>query len=207
MGAIRHRTKPIWIGCLAVTVALGLVHQHILTGVASFMTIRDPLEKADLILPLYHEGHTVPFSAADLYHRGYADRVALERTRPSRLERLGLLPPPHEVWRKVLEAEGVPAEAIVTIGSPVEDRRKRERPLATFLRSRGKSRVIVVASAPWSRLSRNDLLRGLAGSSVEVRMYPVRPREFDESTWWRSRHGLVTYFDVYYLWLVRFLRD
>lgn len=204
---IRHRRKLIWIGALAVALALGLLHAQILTGLAAFMTIRDPLERADLILPLYHEGHTIPFAAAELYHRGYADRVAVRRTRPSRLETLGLLPPPHEVWRKVLEAEGVPPEAIITIGSQIENKGELARAVAAVLGSRGKIRVIVVASAPLSRLSRRELRRGLAGSPIELRMYPVRPREFDERTWWRSRQGWITYFDVYYLWLLRFLRD
>jgi hypothetical protein len=79
--------------------------------------------------------------------------------------------------------------------------------MAPLLRSRRKIRVIVVASAPWSRLSRDDLRRDLAGSPIELLIYPVPPREFDEHTWWRSRHGLVTYFDAYYLWLVRLLRN
>lgn len=172
------------------------------------MTIRDPLERADLILPLYHEPDTIPFAAADLYHRGYADRVAIRRTRPGRLEVLGLLPPPHEVWRRMLEAEGVPPAAIVVIGSKLDNNNfELAQAMVPFLGSRRKIRVIVVASAPLSRLSRHDLRRALAGFPIELLIYPVPPREFDERTWWRSRKGWITYFDVYCLWLLRFLRD
>lgn len=204
---MRRFVKPLWIGGLILAVALGLLHAPILTGIATFMTIRDPLEPADLILPLYHDGDTVPFAAAELYRRGYADRVAVRRTRPTRLETMGLVPPPHEVWRAVLEAEGVPPEAIIMIGSQSGSEGELARAMTASLGSRKKIRVIVVATAPWSRLSRHDLRGSLVGSPIELRMYPVRPKDFDERTWWRSRKGWITYFDVYCLWLLRFLRD
>lgn len=201
---MRRVMKQVWIGGLVLALALGLLHAPILTGIALFMTIRDSLEPADLIVPLYQEGDTVPFAAAELYRRGYARQLALWRTRPTRLETLGLLPPPHEIWRRVLQREGVPPEAIVVIGSEIGNDERLSRALAASL-TRG--RVIVVASAPLSRLSRNDLRHGLAGAPIELRMYPVRPKEFDEGTWWRSRKGWLTYFDAYVLWLLRFLRD
>src|SRR5207237_5721342 len=111
--------------------------------------------------------------AAELYHRGYAGRVALGRTRPTQLEALGLVPPPHQVWRGVLEAAGVPPAVIITIGSQIENDVGLARAVVDFLGSRSKSRIIVVASAPWSRLRQSALRRGLDGSAVEMRMYLV----------------------------------
>ncbi len=184
---------------------LGLLHGPVLTGLASLMVIRDPLERADLILPL-GQGETILSAAAALHHRGYAGRVAVARTRPQRLELLGLLPPPHEISREVLMAEGVPPEAIITIGSQIRDDVELGRALAAFFENRAAGRVIVVVSAPFSRLTRHDLRRGLAGFPVEMRIYPVPPREFDERTWWRSRRGLLTHFDVLVLLTLRLLR-
>lgn len=201
------RRLGLLLAGLSVALLIGIFHNFILTSIASFMTIGDPIEKADLILPLYHERHTIPFAAASLYHRRYADRVVLIRTRPSRLESLSLVPAPHEVWRGALEAERVPPEAIITIGPHVENNLDLARAVVAFLGSHRKSRIIVVASAPLSRISRYDLRRWLAGSSIEVRMYPVSPREFDEKTWWRSRHGWITYFDAYFLLALRLVRD
>jgi hypothetical protein len=192
---------------LAIFAALVLFHHHILASFAFFMTVRDPLERADLILVLYHEGHTVPFAAAELYHLGYANHLAVVRSRPSRLERLGLLPPRHKVWRKVLEGEGIPPEAIITIGSNVRGSIETGHAMAVFTQTRGIKRVIVVASAPFSRISRNDLIRGLGRLKLDIRVYPVKARYFDERTWWQTKDGWVTYFDVYYLWLIRFLRN
>ena len=191
----------------AVALGIGVFHGQILTGLALFMTVRDPLDQADLILTLYHAGHTIPFAAAELYHQGYAKRVALLRTRPSRLEALGLIPSPHEVWRKVLEAQGVPREAIITIDSRIENSETGPEAVALILGHARKIRIIGVASAPLSRLSRDDLRHRLAGFPIEISIYPVRPRDFDEQTWWHRRNGWITYFDVYYLWLLRFLRE
>jgi len=187
-------------------VVLGAFHAQILTGVAAFMSVPDRLEPADVLLVLYHEGHTVPFAAAGLYRRRYASQLVLGRMQATRLEALGLLQPRHEVWRKVFEAEGVPPEAIALIGHRLEDDVDLGRALAVHLAQRAKTRVIVVASAQASRLSRDDLRRGLAGAPVELRMYPVALREFDEHTWWKHRRGWLTYFDAYYLWFVRLLR-
>jgi hypothetical protein len=192
----------LWVGGLLLALALALFHAKILAGVAHFMTIRDPLEKADLIVLLYHAGD-VPFAASALHRGGYAPRLALARTRPTRLEALGVLAPRHETWRRLLAAEGVPATAIVTVGSQIANEEQLGRALAAFL---GSGRVIVVASAPWSRLSLNALRRGLSGAPIDIRMYPVRPKKFDERSWWRSRHGWITYFDAYVLWLLRWLR-
>lgn len=207
IGHHRKIRKIVLISGLALAVTLGLLHRQILTGLAAFMTVRDPLQVADLILPLYQEGDTVPFAAADLYRRGYAERVAVVSTKPNRLEALSLIPPPHQVWRAVLEARGVPAVAIITIGSEIQNMRELAQALKTYLKNRRKTRVIVVASSPLSRISRYDLHRWLAGSSVEVRIYPVPPREFDEKTWWKSRHGWITYFDAYFLFALRLVRD
>lgn len=116
------------------------------------MTTRDPLEPSNLILPFYQDGSTVPFAAANLYCRGYASHLALARTRPSRLQELGLVPPSYQAWRGVLMAEKVPQEAIVESGSQIKNSRELGLARLAFLGNGRKSRVIVVASAPWSRL-------------------------------------------------------
>jgi hypothetical protein len=172
------------------------------------MTVRSPLERADFILPLYHDSDSVSASVADLYRQRLAPRVVLHRVEPDRLEKLGLVPPPHEVWRKLLEARGVPARAIETIGSGVENDVELGSAVAGLARGSGSRRIrgIVVASAPGSRLSRDALRQGLGESPVDVWMHPVMPREIDERAWWRSRAGWVAYFDAYCLWLLGFIR-
>jgi hypothetical protein len=192
-----------------VIVVLGILAtlwQPLLLGISAFMTVRSPLEKADFILPLYHDSDSVSASVADLYRQRLAPRVVLHRVEPDRLEKLGLVPPPHEVWRKLLEARGVPARAIETIGSGVENDVELGSAVAGLARGSRRIRGIVVASAPGSRLSRDALRQGLGESPVDVWMHPVMPREIDERAWWRSRAGWIAYFDAYCLWLLGFIR-
>ncbi|OFW07694.1 MAG: hypothetical protein A3H96_02980 [Acidobacteria bacterium RIFCSPLOWO2_02_FULL_67_36] len=208
-GAVLKRLTPyrkrLIVSIVGILAAVMISWQPLLLGVAAFMAASSPLEKADFILLLYHDSDSIPAGAADLYQRRLAPRVLLYGVEPSRLEKLGLGPPAHEVWRKLLEARGVPPHAIDTIGSGVST----DRELADAIRGLAQGRplrVIVVASSPASRLARNGLRKNLEGSGVELRMHPVRPRNIDARAWWRSRAGWIAYFDAYCLWVLRFLR-
>ena len=161
------------------------------------------LEHADFIFPLYHELDSTSAAVADLYRRQLAPRVILYRERPTRLVKLGFLPPTHQIWRRLLEAQGVPANAIATIGPPVDTDVELGQALATGHRPR---RGIVVTSRPQSRVARNALRRGLDGAAVDLRIHAVTPAEINPRAWWRSRTGWIAYFDAYCLWFLTFIR-
>lgn len=202
---LKPRPRRLLVGIIGLLGALAVLWQPLLLGVASFMAARSPLDKADVILPLYQDSVSISAGVADLYRRGLAPRVVLYRVEPNRLEKLGLLPPAHEGWYKLLEARGVPPTAIETIGS-VKNNVELGHAIGGLARGSGRLRVIVVASAPTSRLSRDALRRGLGESPVDLLMHPVMPRNIDERAWWRSRAGWITYFDAYCLWLLGFVR-
>jgi len=193
-----------WIAVLVVIAAAAVFHVRVLAGVARFMSASDLVQPADAILPLYQD-ENLPFVAADLYRRGFAARVVLGRMRPTRLEAAGLITPRYELWRKVLRIQGVPDAALEGIGQDLVNEVDLGRALVRSLTPQPR-RVIVVTSAPFGRLARNDLRSALAGSAIDLRVYPVYPREFDERTWWRGRHSALSYVDAYYLWFVRVLR-
>ena len=196
-----------WVVSLVVLLGLlALLWQPFLLGVAAFMTVSSPVEKADFILPLYDDFDSVSAGVADLYRRQLAPRVVLYRMKPTRLEELSLVEPPHQVWGKLLEAKGVPPDAIEIIGSDVEDEVQLGNALSGLARDAGRIRLIVVVSGPRSRIARNALGRGLDGANVDLRMFPVTPPDIDERAWWRSRPGWIAYFDAYCLWLISFFR-
>jgi len=200
-------TRPARVASLVaiVTVAAAVVfHGRVLAGVAGFMSDGDPLARADAILALTDSDRS-PFAAADLYRRGYAPQVLVARTRATRLEAAGLLPPRSDVWRRVLMHEGVPASAIAMVGRDLRDAVGVGRTLSSPpLRYH---RIIVVVFAPLCRIARADLRRGAASAPLEFVMHPVESDEFDRRTWWKSPHGVVTYFDSYVLWVLRFVRS
>lgn len=209
VGAALTRLTPgrrrLVVGTVGVLATVMISWQPLLLGVAAFMAASSPLEKADFILPLYHNSDSIPAGAADLYQRQLAPRVLLYRVKPNRLETLGLGPPAHEVWRKLLEARGVPPHAIDTIGSGVGSDLELADAISGLAQGR-RLRVIVVASSPFSRLARDGLRKSLEGSGIDLRMHPVMPRNIDARAWWRSRAGWIGYFDAYCLWVLRFVR-
>lgn len=202
-------TRP-WTrrGVIAAALLAGAVaaHSPLLAGMARFMTVSTPLERADLVVPLYQDPDAVPAAAAAVLRDGYAPRIALHRRHPGRVEALGLILPRHEVWRRILEARGVPPAAILVVGRDIENDADLAAAITAALGPDRPGRIIVVASAPWSRLASNSLRRAFADTAVDIDMHAVPIAAFNDSTWWKTQSGLVTYFDVYTLWLLRFFR-
>lgn len=108
-----------YAGILVATIVLaGFSGAPLLRGVASFLIVEDPLERAAAIVSL---GGQLPFrelEAAELYRAGWAPKVIIVRTLPSpEVEALKALkvkkPQDWELSSEVLQQQGVPASAIV----------------------------------------------------------------------------------------------
>lgn len=199
-----------WVRRAAVITAGGLVlvlmHGIILTAVARFMILDTSPRPADLIVPFYFEPNTVPAVAADLLRRGYASRIGLYRQRPARLERLGLRQPNHTVWRRILEAHGVPPEAIVEIGHDVASSASLADAIAGSVKPQPRARILLLVTAPRSRIVRNDLREPFAERALDIDVHAVPTSSFTDRNWWTSRDGTTAYFDAYVLWVLRFIR-
>lgn len=198
-----QRRRRTLIGVIGGLIAVAILWRPLLLALAAFMGVSNPLEKADLIVPLYQDSVAIPQAVADLYQQGLAPRVVLYRVEPNRLEKLGLTPPAHDGWYELLEARGVPKSAIESVGS-MKNFVELGHAIGGLAQNR-RLRVIVVASAPASRLSRAALRRGVGAAAVDLLMHPVVPTQIGR-TWWRSKAGWITYFDAYCVWLLRFVR-
>jgi hypothetical protein len=199
--AVRHAA------ILAALLVIALfARTPILVGVAQFMTVETPIERADAIVPLYQDPLTIPGAAAAWLEREYATNIVVYRRKLSRVERLGLRPAPHVIMRRLLEERGVRPERIVEIGDEIEREADLIEPLARFLGTNSRKRVIVVASAPRSRLAWSALDDAATRAGIDLQLDAVAPKAFDEHTWWKTRDGVITYFDSYCLWLLRWIR-
>src|SRR5262249_29618292 len=123
---------------------------------------------------------------------------------------LGLMPTHDELYRRVLELEGVPAAAIERLPSVVDGSWDEARSLRQFLYSHPAGRVILVTSAEHTRRARWIFRKMLTGLSVDVRMAPAHHLDFDETNWWKDDAGALTYLHEYlklpFYWLRYFLR-
>ncbi len=174
-----------------------------LTAVARLMTADDPVRPSHFVLALY-DGPDAPETVLRLYQERAAPSVLVPRMRLDRLEGLGIVPARHERWRARLERGGIPAPAIRLLGTDLETDRDIGRAMASEMGDRAV-RVIAITNAPPSRLRRDDLARGLAGSRVTLTMHVIR-KGIHESNWWQSREGWIAYFDAYTLSGLRLLR-
>jgi hypothetical protein len=200
----RVRSTAKWLFAVLIILLIPIIfHNRILDGIGCFMAVRDPIQKADLILVMDDEGHTSPQAVADLYARGYAPTVVIPRLRLTRVEQLNITLHRHDLWRKVLGYGNVPTDKVIFLGEELKDSTAVGRALGEYTRSNNIKSVIVVTSPSFSRLTRNGLLKGLSGQPLNIMMYPVRTRYFDEHDWWHTRQGVLSYFDAYLLWTLR----
>lgn len=199
-----RRKRLRQLALLAAALALAAAaHAPVLRGIAAWASVDEPPEPASLIVPLGD-----PAAAARLVERDQGARVAVWRGPPNRLVALGLEPRADQQQRVLLERLGVPGERIVLLPDPTDDVVLIGRAVRTWLDGAAPSRparVLLVAPAPWSRLFRHDLRRGLQGAA-EVTVVATAVPGLDQRRWWRSEVGLLTYLDVYCLWAMRLTR-
>jgi uncharacterized SAM-binding protein YcdF (DUF218 family) len=191
----------LW-GAIAAVLVLGsslayLAREPLLTAAARALTIDDAEAPADYLVVLGGNAETRPFAAAALYRQGFAPKVVIFRHQGERITDLGLAPTGDEVYRKVLELEGVPARAIVRLPAEVDSSWDEARALQRFLTSHPARRIILVTSAEHTRRARWIFRKMLAGATVEVRTAPARHLGFDETNWWKHEDGVLAYLHEY----------
>jgi len=179
----------------------------VLIAVGWFLTVKDELQPADLILVLSGGVSDRPREAGRLYARGLAPRIALTRNELSPAEVEKLIPEEIDLAKELLERSGVPAEAVMELPMPGRASSTFEEALAlrSLVTAEGLQRVIIVTNGYHSRRARWVFRRVLRGTSVELLMAPADCWRFDETNWWQSETGLMTYVNeyikfAYYLW-------
>jgi uncharacterized SAM-binding protein YcdF (DUF218 family) len=206
---MKQTLKALFLITLALLLAglLGyLFRVQLLTGLARFLIVNEPIQPADIIFILNGDAHTRPFRAAELFQQGLAPQIVIPREENSPAAELGLYPNGTDVSVNVLKKLGVPEQNIVII--PIEGGVTSTRDEAVALRryaaAHGLQRVIVVTSSFHTRRARWIIARTLSGSSVTFAMAAVPEWKFDDTNWWREERGLISltneYIKLVYYW-------
>jgi uncharacterized SAM-binding protein YcdF (DUF218 family) len=198
----RRRIRRRWIALATVVAAfalLWLLRAQAMTAAARFLSVHDPLARADAIFVLGGDPDIRPYAAAALYRRGLAPRVLVPGMETGRLAADGLIPTQTELFLRVLAKEGVPAGAIEVLDLPggTSSTTEDARVLADWVRRTHARRVIAVTTTYHTRRSRFAIRRATRGMEVQVMMYGAPTRNYTERDWWRSESGLTTYFNEY----------
>lgn len=190
-----------WLGVGVLLLLLYLLHPILLGVLGDWVRLREPLPSADAILLLPGDRSTVPQAVADFYHQGVARQILLVARKPTRLERLGLRLPMHERQRASLLRLGIAPQHIAILGPKLGNEVRVGQALARWANQQ-TLRVLAVTAEPWGRSVRHDLRQGLGLAPVQLAVWSAPSSRFDKH-WWRSRHGLMAYFDAFVLGLRR----
>jgi uncharacterized SAM-binding protein YcdF (DUF218 family) len=198
----RHHRPLLRWGTLLAAPLLGLVllyltREPLLTAAACSLTIDDAKAPADYLVVLGGDAETRPFTAAALYHKGFAPKVLIFEHKTNRITDLGLAPTHDELYRRMLELEGVPATAIQRLPGVVGSSWDEAQTLQRFLASHHAQRVILVTSPEHTRRAHWIFRKVLARMHVEVRTAPAHHLRFDETNWWKSDEGILAYLHEY----------
>ena len=162
--------------------------------VGSWLVVRDEPAPSAAIVVLSGE---VPFRAmegADLYNQGWAPEVWLTQDRDPRVEAavapLGVeLLVDADDSRRILEAMGVPTDAIRVIPGAVRNTADEVREISKMLSETGGERVIIVSSKFHTRRVRT-LWRRLVGNAAGVIIQPATRDPYDGARWWRRSNDI-----------------
>lgn len=191
-----HRLRPLATLVSLFVLGLALLYltrEPLLIAAARALTIDDAEPPADYLVVLGGGAETRPSAAAALYRRGFAPKVLIFEHKPGRIIDLGLVPAHSELYRKILELEGVPLQAIVKLPGWVESSWDEALSLRRFLVSHSAQRIIVVTSAEHTRRARWVFRKVLANLPVDVRIAAARHLSFDETNWWKHDQGALIY--------------
>lgn len=184
------------------TAALHSQRTRLLTGAAYLLTVDTVEAPADYIVPLGGGAETRPFEAAALYRREIAPKVLIFEFATHDTIRMGLAPSGTDLYRQILELEGVPRSAIQAVPGVVGDTWEEAWALRRALDAKELTKtelttVVVVTSPEHTLRARWAFQKVFAGTSVDVRMAPAKHLRFDETNWWRHDEGVLTYLHEY----------
>ena len=178
----------------AVCLVLAVFWVPILQGVARLWIVDEAVEAADAIIVLGGAEDCRPFAAARLWKAGLAPVVLVPEVELNATEALGLRPSTTAVIRGVLKAEGVPDEAVVSIGRDVSSTRHEALAVREWVERRGVAAPVrlLIPTDPFPTRRTHWLFeKTVPGARVTV--VRTDPKNMDAEHWWTSETGLISF--------------
>lgn len=197
LGMINRTTKRRWLRpfFLLVLVA-GLIlltasrwAPPLLTRYALDFRVNNP-EKSDAICILLGDFRVRPLRAAELYHRGFADQILIVDFPEDML--YGSLE--SQLAQVMTMRAGVPHEKLVLIRGKVTSTEEEARFYLKYAQEHQLKSLLIVTSSFHTRRSRWIFQKVFAGSNIRLSYAAARQPFIDESNWFKTDEGLVTYF-------------
>lgn len=173
------RRRVTWLLILTLLVAVTYVQRApLLEAIGRYLIAQDPIEPSDVIIVLSGgQGDERVAQGAELYHKAYAPKVLLSGGDGT------LEVSTTELMRRQAGRHGIPASALLYERDSTSTA-EQARYLRPILERAGFRRAIIVTSSFHTRRTRYLFRRMFAGSSVDVRVYPVQKDIFNPVRWW-----------------------
>lgn len=172
-----------------------LFRAPLLSGLAHFWVISDPLTKADAIVVLGGGVDTRPFEAARLYHEGFAPKILIMQCRTNPTTQLGLTPAESDLTRAVLLKQNVPESAIVIVGHGVTSTYDESVAVRAWIQTNANpiKTIIIPTDSFHTRRVRWLFRRQLKSNSVQILLDPIPGRDYNANNWWLHEEGLIAF--------------
>jgi uncharacterized SAM-binding protein YcdF (DUF218 family) len=182
--------RLFWLLVLcALVLTLLLFRVQILTRLARFWIVNDPLPKADAILVVGGRVDLRPFAAAQLYREGRAPLVLVAQPEMPRTARMGFAVPEFSIARSVLIKEGVPGEAIRMVGTNLTSTVGEALALRAWL-TNAPIRSVLIPTDPFNtRRVRRIFNQTLQGTGVQASVAAIEMQRYRADNWWKTEEG------------------
>jgi uncharacterized SAM-binding protein YcdF (DUF218 family) len=195
-------------------VLLSYYHAPVLSRLGSYLIVKHPLKKSDLIVCLSGASVERSLHAGDLYTKGFAPKIFLSREELPEgyeiLETKGLqYPEKRDLALKILQGVGVPKSACISsdrfVGSTIDEARL----IRDHVKKRSLRSLIIVTSPTHSRRAWLTFKRVFTQDDVSLIMSPSTYSQFKPNDWWKKRKYVRTviveyqkliYYAITYLW-------
>jgi uncharacterized SAM-binding protein YcdF (DUF218 family) len=188
--------RRFWAGMIAacsLLMAVTVLHEEILTGLAEAWVVDEPIVHADAIVVLGGLPEVRPFAAARLYHEGVAPRILYMDVKPGSAVELGVLPPERQLTRQILLANNVPETAMTAVGDGVENTYDESCAVRDWMKSAGARTIVIPTDLFHTRRVRWLFRRQLKALGATVCVRTVDPRRYNARDWWRHEEGVIAF--------------
>ncbi|HVB34985.1 MAG TPA: YdcF family protein [Patescibacteria group bacterium] len=177
---------------VVILVALFFARFALMTEAGRWLVVSDALQPSNAIIQLSGDNVEADRAAhaAQLYKQGWAPVIVASGSQ------IRAYLSEADIEQHDLEADGVPASAIIPFKQKDLYTLQEARDLLVLCRERKWSRVIVVTSNYHTRRSRY-IFRHVFPPSIQVRVSPAADAGFHPDGWWKTRLGEKIFFREY----------
>ena len=197
-----RRLAFVLLAVTALLLLLGIFHRSILTTLASLWIV-DSSDFARVELVIIPGGNfdTRPFGAAELFHAGRCDKIAVFKTELAPTVEMGLVPSDHAVNLAVLKKLEVPDASIITLGDGVTSTWDEVAATRVWCETNRPRSIAIVTEIFPSRRIRYAYEKGLRDLPLEIHVVALPAQGYTPADWWRSEKGLIAFQNEVVKWV------